>query len=283
MIIEDSIITVFEESAPGAGDCGADGEIVKLTLNVFGRQRQLLIGVRNEPARLTDMVPLARAVSAKITQSVADIVELNGARIPCCKGCSACCNYLVPLAIPEVFRLRQEVLTMPPVRQQLLELHCLTATQRILKNPPPKSFDRAGQPRMAESPGELLSIASRWYAEFELRCPFLYRGVCTIYEERPMACREYSVTGCSQACSEGASEPQGVYMPARMSEVLGQLAADLEETHVEAVIMPLALIWADDNAEREARTWPAPMMVERFVEIVARALPESSVQIDASC
>ena len=38
-----------------------------------------------------------------------EIARLNGATIPCGEGCSACCNYLVPLAVPEVFRLREEM------------------------------------------------------------------------------------------------------------------------------------------------------------------------------
>ncbi|MHC4744848.1 MAG: hypothetical protein ACYS8Z_23280, partial [Planctomycetota bacterium] len=92
------------------------------------------------------------------------------------------------------------------------------------------------------------------------------------------ACREYAVTGCPNACSGGPGEVKGVCMPARMSEVLGRLAGDLEGTNVEGLIMPLALIWGDANAQRDSRTWPAPELVARFMEIICEELPGSRVQ-----
>lgn len=280
-MIEDSIITVVEAAGACEEESCGDGQVVRLVLDVFGEPVDLTIKVKDERARLADIVPLARAVSRKITDEVGEIVRLNGATIPCGKGCSACCNYLVSVAVPEVFRLREEVLQMPFFRQLLIEEGCLSAARRILAERPPASFAEIGTAGAADSAAELLSIASNWYADFELTCPFLYRRMCTIYEERPMACRECSVTGCSRACARGAGEAEGVYVPARMSEVLARLAGDLEGTNVEGLIMPLALIWGDDNAERDARTWPASLMVDRFVEIVCEELAKSSVETGA--
>jgi hypothetical protein len=57
-------------------------------------------------------------------------------------------------------------------------------------------------------------------------------------------------------------------MPVQLPNVLGQLASELEGTGVEAVILPLALVWCQENSERAERNWPAEMMVKRFVEIV---------------
>lgn len=46
------------------------------------------------------------------------------------------------------------------------------------------------------------------------------------------------------------------------------LGCELEDTSAEAVMLPLALFWAQENVERAKQTWPAAMRVERFVEIV---------------
>lgn len=280
-MIKDSVITVTEAGGACDGSDGCGGGAIRLVADVFGEGVELVISVKEERARLADIVPLARAVSSKITGKVGEIVQLSGATIPCGKGCSACCNYLVPLALPEVFRLREEVLQMPLVRQLLIEQGCLSAARRILDKEPPALFSELRSAGSADSAAELLSTASRWYSDFELACPFLYRCMCTIYEERPMACREYSVTCCSRACG-GGGEPHGVLIPVRMSEVLGRLASDLEETSVEGLIMPLAMIWADENPQRAERTWPARMMVERFVEIVQEELLKNSDEI-AEC
>lgn len=274
-MIEDSIIRVVEAAGACEGKCCGEGRVIRLVLDVFGETVDLVIDVKNEQARLADIVPLARVVSTKITDKVGEIVRLNGAAIPCGKGCSACCNYLVPLSVPEVFRLREEFFRMPLFRQLFLEERCLSAARRILAEQPPASFAEMATAGVADSAAELLNIASSWYADFELSCPFLCRRVCMIYEERPMACREHSVTGCSRTCAGGADEADGIYVPVRMSEVLGRLASELEGTSVEGLIMPLAVIWADENAQRDERTWPAPMMVERFVEIVCEELPKS--------
>lgn len=280
---EDSAITILDGAGPGANSCPGDGRIIRLELDIFGEPVDLFIRVINKQARLADIVPVARAVSTKITDKVTEMVRLNGAHIPCCKGCSACCSYyLVPLAVPEVFRLREETFAMPVIRRLLIERVCLSAAQRILDQPPPESFAEMATGGAADSAAELLNTASSWYADFKLPCVFLYKGVCTIYEQRPTACREYSVTGSSRACGGGAGEPEKIYIPAKMSEVLGRLASELEGTSLEALIMPLALIWADENPHREQRTWPAVMMVERFVEIVKQEISKSSAQVVAS-
>lgn len=274
-MIENSAITIVD----AAEACEGAGQVIGLILDVLGEPVDLVINVRNEQARLADIVPLAREVSTRITDKVNEMVRLNGATIPCGKGCSACCNYLVPLAIPEVFRLRQEVFALPLVRQLLIEQACLSAARRILDERPPASFGEPASVHADGSAAELLNTASSWYADFKLACPFLYNDICTIYEERPMACREYSVTGSSRACADGAGEPQGIHVPVRMSEVLGRLASELEATNVEGLIMPLALMWAGENPRRDERTWPAPLMVERFIEIMREELPKSKVEI----
>lgn len=84
-----------------------------------------------------------------------------------------------------------------------------------------------------------------------------------------IACREYIVTGSALLCEdERTDESQIVQMPVSVLRCLGQLTAELEQSNIEAVMLPLALPWAQENLERAKRTWPAVTMVERFVEIL---------------
>ena len=57
-------------------------------------------------------------------------------------------------------------------------------------------------------------------------------------------------------------------MPVSVLEGLGLLTAELEQSDIEAVMLPLALPWVQENLERGERTWPAVKMVECFVEIL---------------
>ena len=60
----------------------------------------------------------------------------------------------------------------------------------------------------------------------------------------------------------------------RTTEVLGQLAAELEGTTVEAVMLPLVTVWYENNIERNKQTRPSEMMVKRFGELVENAAHE---------
>jgi len=115
----------------------------------------------------------------------------------------------------------------------------------------------------------------------KLACPFLDNGVCTIYEQRPLACREYFVNGSVEACRGQRGVAEVVEMPVQLPNALAQLASELEDTSVEAVILPLALVWCEDNPARVERTWPAAMMVKRFVEIVKAMAREDSTAVVA--
>ncbi len=64
-----------------------------------------------------------------------------------------------------------------------------------------------------------------------------------------------------------------------LSTTVGSGSTSTEGTGVEAVILPLALFWAQENVERAKQTWPAAMMVERFVEIVKVMASKNSTAV----
>jgi len=144
---------------------------------------------------------------------------------------------------------------------------CLETAERILSAGPAECF--GNEPGGVET-GEV----GKWYRGLEMTCPLLSDGLCTRYEQRPTVCREHIVMGSSLACRvAGTEESLGdgshiAIMPVSVVQALGQLTAELEGTDVEAVMLPLALPWAEGNLERGRRTWPAKVIVERFVEIL---------------
>ncbi len=271
-------ITVGGEPS-GAGDSyGSCAEIIGLELDILGKPVNLRIGVGQGQARLTDIVPLAQAVCTKITDAVLERIRSDGGCIPCRKGCSACCSSLVPLSVSEALRLREAILAMPESQRRLMQQSCLLVAQRILKRKPPKSFVAQTAGTSPNSLDEGNMVAS-WYRNLNLACPFHYKGVCTIYEQRPLACREHFVKGSARACKGGRGTAEEVKMPVQMVAALAQLASELEGTGVEAVMLPLVLVWAQENVERAKQTWPAAMMVERFVEIVKVMASKNSTAV----
>lgn len=272
-MIETLPITLLDQF-DGVDSHGSDRAIIGLELDIFGKRLHFRIGVAQRHARLADIVPVARVLSTKLTLAVLDKLRKQEKFVPCRKGCSACCNYLIPLSAPEVFRMTEEVLAMPENRGRAVLQSCLDAAKKILDDTPegidPYSSTTANTPTQVSQLG-------RWYAALKLPCPFLSDGLCTIYEQRPTACREHIVTGSPSLCeAEWTDESQLVRMSVSVLKALGQLASQLEGTPIEAVMLPLALPWAQENLQRHKRTWPAVMMVERFIEIVKTMAEENS-------
>ena len=262
----------------GGDDSGASGihnsdkKVIGLELDILGETLNFQIGICKDRAKLADIVPLARTICNNITETVVQNARSDGARIPCGKGCSSCCSRcLVPLSVPEVLRFKQEIDAAPSYRRESVWGACLRAARLILSQKIPIPFLHQKE-SIPDRPVDL-NLVSNWYTSLKLRCPFLYDHSCSIYDQRPLACREHFIIGSVRACKGLRGSAKVLDMPVRLPNVLGQLASELEDTDVEAVIFPLALIWCEENPERAERSWPAEMMVKRFVEIV-----ESMVQ-----
>lgn len=272
---DDLPIAILEGADPSINRSRSGAEIIGLELDILGEPLNLRIAVGKQRAKLADIVPLARAVCQKITGTVVGKIRHEQDRVPCRPGCAACCHYLVPLSVPEAFRLVEEALTMPQARRRLMERLWLMAARRILTRKPPQTPIHQMTEASADSDIHS-SLISNWYRNSKLTCPFLQQRMCTIYDFRPLACREYFVKGSERACGGGCGVAEKIEMPVHIVEVLSRLASDLEGTSIEAVMLPLVLVWHQDNLHRAQQTWPAAAMVERFVEIVRETASENS-------
>jgi len=249
-------------------------ETLDLELDILGETATFRIDVMRKHAKLSDMAVPARSLATELSLLMLDRLRKNGKHIPCRQGCAACCSYLVPLSIPEVFRLREEVSAMPSDRGNAVLRTSLTAARRILNRTPDGS---GGNDALVEDGHVEMDQLGLWYAGLELECPFLRDSLCSCYDQRPIACREHWVTGVRSCCgADGADELSAVRMPASVLECLGRLTAELEQADMEAVMLPLALPWAQENLDRSRQTWPAVGMVERFVEILTTLSQEAS-------
>lgn len=272
------IMILGESEGTIEGNCCDGIEIIGLELNVFDKPVHLRVCVTEQQARLADIVPVAQKLSTKVALAVLDKLRKDGKVVPCRKGCSACCSYLVPLSVPEAFRFRQEVLAMPADNQRTVMKSCLETAKIILDNMP-------GDLDISESTKingrTQASRLGRWYAALKSPCPFLSEGLCTRYDQRPTACREYIMTGSASLCEDKSTNGSQVApMPVSVLEALAQLTAELEQSSIEAVMLPLALPWAQENLERDERTWPAVVMVQKLVEIVKAMAAQNSPAAD---
>ncbi|MHC4754835.1 MAG: YkgJ family cysteine cluster protein [Planctomycetota bacterium] len=251
-------------------------KIIGLEIELFGRNINFQAAITEEQAALSDIVPLSRVVSTNIALAVLKKLQETDTFVPCRKGCSACCRYLIPLSVPEVFRLRQEILSLPADKRKLILNRILESAELILQSGF-RNFETTG------TPGNfVLDHLGKWYAELQLSCPLMDENLCIMYAERPTACREHIVTASASLCQlESFENPNVVEIPFSINEALGQLAGELEGTEVEAVMLPLSVPWADDNLARSKRKWPTVMMVERFFGILKTLASQADQKIPA--
>ena len=251
--------TILQIATGGAYNRNSD--VIGLEIEVVGKELKFRVTADNNRITLADIVPLSRILSAEITTAVLENTHTKGDHVPCSKGCSACCGpYLVPLSVPEVFRLHQDISVTTGHNKDLFWRGCLHASRRIL--------DSVSKKHPLLNPTDLKLIGC-WYKSLRLTCPFLFNHECLIYEQRPLACREYFIKGSAEVCRGQPGIAEVVEIPVQMPNVLAQLASELEGRDAEAIMLPLALVWCEENAKRASQTWPAAMMVERLFEIAS--------------
>jgi Fe-S-cluster containining protein len=134
-------------------------------------------------------------------QVVRDVGDCGGS-ISCKAGCGACCRMLVPISELEAQRLREVVHAMPEPRRS----HVLARFAEAVRQ-----LDAAGllpQLRRVEQwTDNEFQAMTRAYFERQIACPFLEAESCSIYEERPITCREYLVTSPAEKCARPAGSP----------------------------------------------------------------------------
>ena len=210
-------------------DCSTGGtlgpncrmDVVKTELKVVDELLPLRIGVHNSTAKLADLAPIARELSSKIADVGLRHFKRNGKTFPCRKGCATCCHYIVVLAAPDAFRLVEEVHKMLPQRRTEVK----------------KSFRKANEWFEQHTGNFQQTDGLSWSGKLRYPCPFLHNNHCTIYENRPIICREWIVTGTEQKCVED-KKVRRLVPSVHIGDVLKQLAAKLEDKPCEDVILP---------------------------------------------
>ncbi|MHC4552281.1 MAG: YkgJ family cysteine cluster protein [Planctomycetota bacterium] len=259
-------ITYLNEGQPFAPAETGSGRVVEMTLEIAGKPIGLRIGALDGPARLVDIIPAAQAICSQISEVICQQQTETGQPVTCSKGCGACCNYLVAISLPEVDYLHQTLSLMDSGFHRSILASCLDAAQAILDN---KNINEESN----------LQEINRWYGQLNLACPFLSDGKCDIYAHRPLVCREHLVTSQPKLCgTTSAQNPEKVEVPVSIGEAVSGLAAELQQTEPEAMILPLALI-SNDTLSRQNQIFNAIEMTERFVNIIQKMCDQYQKQL----
>lgn len=224
---------------------------------------------------VTAIVPLMRRLGEEVQAlEIARSVESQKV-VSCRKGCAACCRMLVPLSIPEALALREwvnslEIETRQRIQSRLDETKSVL-TARGLWHQLAAWCDRTEPPN-----DDMAETLNREYYTLQIACPFLEQECCSIYEQRPAACRELLVSSPPERCADviqNSIEP--ISVPVRISTVLGLLWQELTATPATLIPLPLALEWAERHQHENERMWKGTELVDTALDKVWRFLSQS--------
>ena len=172
---------------PGRKPVAAD----RVSLVVAGEPVEIEVPVEAGPSTLQDLLPVFQELSDLFANRGAERAEAEGRTVSCRAGCAACCRQLVPVSDTEARALAALVDAMPEPRRGQVRQRFEAAIATLA---PTGVLDRTVRP------GENHAALATDYFRLRVACPFLEAEACSIYADRPLACREYLVTSPPQAC-----------------------------------------------------------------------------------
>ena len=253
----ENAVFLLDESADFNEQLCRDTARVCLNITIFGKELNLTIGFLDVPIRICDIIPVAQAICDKIISTTLASAESLGLHIPCKKGCNLCCKNLIPLSVAEALWLNEEISRMPGYEQKVLHRSIEFARRKLLATKPPDFSEKNSK-----------QDVSNWYAGLNLTCPFLAENMCDIYKSRPLACREHIVTGTRHCDGTNAQNTQVLKPSVSVLEAVAQLYAEFEEDHTDAIMLPIAMEWAESVKSTESKTYYMSHLLGRLVEIL---------------
>ncbi len=177
-----------------------------------------------------DAVGIAESVTTEIdkgTRARAGLAAQRGTPIACAAGCNACCEEPVMVLLPEALR----------VARWLARPENASARERfVARYPAWREAAGDGVDTLAElsadpNGSERYSAAHRRQWRKRVMCAFDHDGRCSIYEVRPLLCRDAHALETNERCVPGAPIPAARLAFGPLDDFVPTAAVLLRATH----------------------------------------------------
>jgi Fe-S-cluster containining protein len=230
-------------------------------LNVSGTPVEAKITIPVAPFPLLMLLPTFRSLAETIIEQAVEDAKSEGLAISCRSGCGACCRQLVPISEVEARLIHDLVRDFPEPRRSRVLARFAEARRRLEEA---GLLDMLLRPE-AFSDLQLRPIALDYFG-LGVPCPFLEDESCSIYEERPIACREYLVTSPAEHCARPSLETvHCVKLATKVSRAVNRIGQDPARRFVRWVPLILAIEWAEGRPH-DLPPRPGPEWLREFFE-----------------
>jgi Fe-S-cluster containining protein len=208
------------------------------------------VSVATEPIHRVDLLHVIQGLSDVLVKGAAE-----GVPVTCSKGCSACCYQIVPVSEVEAIHLANLISGMRPDRRAAVEARFAGAAAKLKAA---GLFDDLSNG--TETPRERRREAAYAYFSLGIPCPFLEDRACSIYEHRPLRCREFLAVSSPAFCdTAGDDRIETLALPLKLSNALFRFGGKVK-------MIPLSLLLEHPLEHEQAI--PGPELFENFLQAV---------------
>lgn len=215
--------------------------------------------------RAVDLLPVLyniddAAVSLAETES-----RRQGNEVSCRAGCAACCRQLIPVSEHEARRIAELVAALPDGRRREIEQRFERVVGALARH---GVLTRLLEADQLESEADRAKLGHAYFA-LQLACPFLENERCTIYADRPMACREYLVTSPPDHCWSPQTKPvEAVPVSTHFSAALYRMRDDGAAGPARWLPLVWSLRWSSSQSPQPSPDTTGPELLRQFMRLV---------------
>ena len=236
-----------------------------IEMNVAGRKLRMQISASTGPTRPVDLMPIFLSLVDAFAAITVETVEEKGWKISCKHKCAACCRQLVPLSEIEAHHIAELVNKMPEPRRSEIRARFEAARHKLEEA---GLLERLLEPETI-SADEFVPFALGYF-RYAIACPFLEDESCSIYPDRPIACREYLVTTPAVNCwNLNPKTVKSVKIEADVRKAMGRLSSSDPTPRPMQVPLILATEWAEAHPDQSPPR-PGTELVREFFTYLGR-------------
>ena len=253
-------------------------EHFEISLQTPSGEISTAVGVPTSFVPITAILPLMRSLGEEAQVLEQRRLLQDGERVSCEKGCAACCRMLVPISVPEAFALTNTIDRLDQNERNRLLSKLDQAQQQLARAGMLKQLSSLADSSEPLS-DEAIEPLNRAYYALRMPCPFLDNETCSIYADRPAACRELAVTSPATECQDMTTQTvQPVPVAVRLSTALSLLWADLTGTAPRLIPLPLAVDLARRHKEEQTNQWTGTELFEKAMDKIWRYLSQEKAR-----
>jgi Fe-S-cluster containining protein len=241
-----------KEPPANRDDSGAGAEPLRervdgtFVVKAEGDIRQVRVSVPRASVPFRSLLPAIRVLVDSGVELASRSNARQGAPISCKPDCCACCYYAPMLSPAEARCVAAQVEALPEPRRSEIVARFERAMASLLGS----GLLQRYQQGYVRADGAARPGYPGWhddYLRLNIACPFLENNRCSIYAERPLACRNYVVLNDPAECGRigGARAPVSI----RPSVVRAAWALGQEGGAPRSIMLVAALQWVRTTAE----------------------------------